>query len=1486
MLNKIQNHSTTILIATFCIFLFGLQAYKTLPRESAPDIAIPVVVISTPYVGVSPADVEALVSIPLERELAALRDVKRMTSTSAEGVSVVSIEFEPDVEMSEALQGVRDKVSRAKPNLPDDAEEPEVREVSFSDVPMMIVTLSGTDEETLEELGEELQDEVGRVNGVLDAGLTGGLTREIRVQVDPFRLAHYGISLSDVIVGIQGENVNIPGGEVRVGDGSFLVRVPGEFVEPNEIEGVPLRRVGERPVLVSDVARVVDGYQERSTYSRMNTEPSVSLSVTKRTGSNIIGVADLVREIVADQSESWPEGVTYRILADESNIIRDMVSELQNNILTALILVVGVILTFLGARTSLFVAVAIPLSMLMSFTIIQAFGFTLNMVVLFSLILALGMLVDNAIVVVENIYRHMEEGKTAKQAAIDATAEVGWAVTASTATTVAAFFPLVFWTGIMGEFMGYLPKTLIIVLTASLLVALFILPVLTAKLMRTPKVTVVHSSDGVRSVGKWLSAYRSVLEWSIDHRYRSAFMGLAALIITFMAYGKLNHGTEFFASTEPDRATISVRAPDGSDIESTDAIMRRVEVILEQEENVEVFVSESGVSGGGDPLAGSQASPNQGRITIDFLPHANAVGEGETPRVENTHATIARIRSGVSQIVGAEVTIEQQEVGPPVGAAIGVEISGDDFHAVGTLARAFKREIEAIPGAVDLADDYRVGRPELRLQIDRAAAETVGVSSGEIGNAIRTAVAGTVASTLRDGEDEHDILVELAPEYREDLQSVLNLRIPGRNPQKPGVFPVPLSSVAGYELAGGTGSINHIDQDLVVSIVGDVEAGFNANSVREEIQKAIDAYPVPEGLHISIGGADDEQRNAQAFLSRAFTIAIVLILMVLVTQFNSLAIPVLILATVVLSLIGVLWGLIITGTPFGIIMTGIGVISLAGVVVNNAIVLLDYVEQLQREGLETRSALVEAGLVRFRPVMLTAVTTILGLVPMAAGISFDFSRMRLAIGGASAQWWGPMAVAVIFGLGFATILTLVMVPTFYSILTDVRGLMTKITGRVRKLNSTVAILLVSLFMGWSSSEAKAVGLEEIQAAAVENSHEMALATEARVQTDELVNQAISTVLPRLSAHTNYTINQYEMVMDPSAGIPEQYADMLDSEPIIIQAQRYLSAGLTVTQTIYDPRTMPAWRATQALASAASRDELTAEIRVGAAAVKLAYMVQEAREGVALSHRSLEIAQGQLGMAERGFEAGSLTARDTVQARLGVSRSEREVRATEDITSQLERSLAIMTGLDRDVELDLPESLEIPLTLADAQAAAIAQRGDYGSAQARSQAAFQEAKTSRWTPLPSISATWIGSWTENLGFSDEPLTWMAVFEAKWNLFDGGYTTATHRSDMSRWRASQALVEQIEDSVSDEVEAAFRSVELNQLALDSIDNEVELAGESLRLAEQSLAAGSLSWLEVELARHGWEAAVFAQLRARTALVVSKVELIVATGGQLQR
>lgn len=1031
MINYIVRHRALVLLVMLCIAVFGWLSYVRLPREAAPDVKIPFITVATPYPGVSPKDIETLVTIPLENELAGIKDIKAITSTSAEGISVINLEFEPEAIIEEALQLARDRVSRARPDLPEDAEETDVREISFSDMPILMINIAGpVDEIELKRHAEDLEERLKRVSGVLDVRLTGGRTREFRVQVDPTRMSHYDLALSDVVSAIGNENVNIPGGEVKARSANFLVRVPGQFESAREIETVALPRRGDRPVFVRDVATVIDGFKDRSTYSRMNGEASVSLGVLKRAGANIVELADEAKAITAEQAETWPKSIEYRFLADQSRAVANQVLELENNILLALILVVGVLVFFMGVRNSLFVAFAIPLSMLGGMIVFSLMGVTLNMVVLFALVLVLGMLVDNAIVLVENIYRHLEMGKTPVEASIDGAQEIAGAVTASTLTTVAAFAPLLTWTGIMGEFMVYMPLTVVVVLLSSLFVALFILPVLTAIGLR-PKPQAKQAA--VVRYGFVLRAYRASLAWSLRHRVVTSLGTVALFVVTFMAYGALQHGTEFFPDSDPDRATITVRAADGTDVEETDRIVRQIEEVLIEDPSVETYVAETGVTAG--DFSSSNAS-NQALITLNFYAHASTVRPGEQARTESARASITRIRESVSGIMGAEVKVEKERQGPPVGKPISIEVSSKNFDNAGAYAAQLRRELAAIEGVTGLGDDYRVGRPELRFRVDRGAAKRIGASTGEIATAVRSAVNGTKASTFRDGDDEYDITVELAPEYKDDLQSVLNLRIPGREDMSIGTFGVPISTVASYELAGGTGAINHKAQQPVVTITGDVQEGFNENAVRAAVVAHLKQSKAPPGVTTRLGGADDEQRKSQEFLSTAFLIAVFLIALVLVGQFNRFDLPIIILATVVLSLIGVLWGLILTGTPFGIIMTGLGVISLAGVVVNNAIVLLDYVEQLRREGAARNEALMEAGTTRFRPVMLTAITTILGLIPMAVNVSIDFAQMRVFWNTQSGEWWGPMAVAVVFGLAFATLLTLIIVPTLYTMFDD------------------------------------------------------------------------------------------------------------------------------------------------------------------------------------------------------------------------------------------------------------------------------------------------------------------------------------------------------------------------------------------------------------------------------------------------------------------
>lgn len=1479
MIARVVKSSTTVLLAAFCIFVFGLQSYNSMPRESTPDIPIPVVMVTTPYIGVAPADIEGLLTIPIENELASLQDVKAMRSTSAEGVSVISIEFEPDVDIDSAMQTVRDKVNKAKRKLPADAEEPAVREISFSDFPILIITVAGgLDEEGLKDLAEPLQDRLTRIPGVLDVNLSGGLTREIQVQIDPTRLSHYALGLQDVVNAISAENVNIPGGEVSATDASILLRVPGDFTSPVQLEDVAIKRRGDRPVFVRDVATVVDTYAQRGTYARMDGEPAVSLSITKRTGANIIEVVEAAKLATTELSEGWPGGVRHAFLSDQSVAIKDMVSDLENNIITGLILVVGVVLFAMGIRNSLFVALAIPLSMLMAMIVLQTLGFTLNMVVLFSLILALGMLVDNAIVVVENIYRHMELGKTTVQASIDGTQEVAVAVAASTATTVAAFLPLVFWTGIMGGFMGYLPKTLIAVLIASLVVAVFILPVFTAVFMKITKG--VRDSDEDKPDGPIMGPYRTILAWSIDHRYSSAFSGVMILVGSVLAYGQLNHGTEFFPATQPERGFITVRAPDGTDLETTDRITRRIEAALALERNIEVAVAETGV-GGGQDFGGGQSAPNQANISLDFLPDRNAAEEGDEVRDESSLVTIERLRDILSGIPGAELAVDKEGMGPPVGAPISVEVSGDDFHQVGELAAQVRRTLKALPGVTELADDYRVGRPELRLRVDRGAAKRVGLDTRTVGNTVRTAVAGQVASTLREGDEEHDIVVTLAPKYRGDVQSVLDLRLPGSEMTSPDKFPVPLSSVASFKLAGGSGAIRHLDQDLVVTITGDILEGFNENAVRADVQSAMDSYPVPAGFHLRMGGADDEQRSAQAFLGRAFLIALALILLVLVTQFDSLFMPAIILASVVLSLVGVLWGLVITGTPFGIMMTGIGVISLAGVVVNNAIVLLDYVEQLRDRGLDMREALIEGGMTRFRPVVLTAITTVLGLVPMATGISFDFTRMRLIIGGSSAGFWGPMAVAVIFGLLFATVLTLVMVPTLYGIAEDVQGLMRRVSRRQVAVAAKVG--LAALLVGGVSLPAHAMTLEQALAAAEANNLDLAMARAQADQIGTLKGQAWSAIAPKVQLSGSWTRNEYPIELDSSAMIPEEFQEFITEpgEPIVIQAQQFWQGNASVIQPLFSGEALPTLKGTYAMTRAADADVAGARLRVRAGAAQAFYMLASSREAVRLSEAAVKNARNQLDLAERQVAAGVAPERAALQGRLGVSMAERQVAMAKEQTAMAALSFQRVTGLPAPSELELPDLPPGPTSLDDALQSALANRPELTAADERLRVAQLQRQVEIGSLMPDLNARFTYNYTQNTGFSDDPTMWMFVASGDWTIFTGGYRRAKLQESAYGLRVAELGVEHAQLNTTEEVKLAWEQLQRAEQGRESVSRELDLAAASLELAERAFGAGSSTWLEVEESRLMVDQAHLNELLDRVERDTAKVRLLAAMG-----
>jgi multidrug efflux pump len=1086
-------HPTLVMVLLATILVMGLYSYFTTPQESFPEIEIPTVAVNTVYPGVSPADMESLVTRPLEEDLSTISDIKVLTSTSVEGYSSITIEFQTTVDMEEALASVREKVDLAKADLPPEAEEPQIFEFNFSEVPVVQVNLAGDyDLVRLKEVGEDLQDELEQIPSILRVDLRGGLTREVAVDIDLGKLQYYNVALSDVMEAIGGENVNIPGGSLDVGTSKYLVRVDGEFEDPRQIEDVVVMMEDGRPVYVRDVARVDFGFAERTSYARLDGSPVVTLDVIKRSGENIIDASTNVRETVAAMQPDFPPGTTVEFAMDMSEDISMMVSSLENNIVTGLILIVGVLLFFLGLANSIFVAVAIPISLLLTFIMINAFGISLNMVVLFSLILALGNLVDVSIVVVENIYRYLEEGWERGMAARKATGEMAMPVIGSTLTNMVGFIPLMFWPGIVGEFMGYLPKTLMICLTAAVFTALIIIPVLCAmylKLDHEPRRGLAPATRwsliGLTAFGllavamqnalmaglfvatavalwalyrialkrvaetfrhKWepaiLRFYERQLRWALRHRAVMMVGSVVALIGTAVAFGFFNNGIEYFPENIPPRQVfVEVTLPVGSNVEATNQVAARIEEELATvpgRVDWESTVSTVGSAGGSGEamMGGGPGGPGAGRVSVSFIDYQE--------RQFDAFETLTWMQENIGRdIAGAEISAEKMEEGPPAGAPISIEIVGEDPDQIKALS---DRALEILRGnpvyakMVALKSDLDQARPELLVTVDREKAALYDLSTAEVGRAIRGAIQGIEAAKFRDGEDEYDVIVRLAPEFRQDIENLRDLTVMAEGTQ------IPLSSVAQWEVADGYGTIRRKDQQRMATITADAAEGFNDFAVLAEVQQVLASFQadeLPPGYAVNYTGQNQEQEEAQRFLMGAFMTAVMLIGLVLVSQFNSVIKPLIILSGVVLSIMGVLIGLMVFQMPFVVIMTGVGIISLAGVVVNNGIVLIDYIDILrERDGVDHHESLVQGGVTRFRPVMLTALTTAIGLVPMAIGLNLDFLTLytqldpQIYFGGDQAAWWGSMSVTVLVGVLAATFLTLLLVPVMVSLADD------------------------------------------------------------------------------------------------------------------------------------------------------------------------------------------------------------------------------------------------------------------------------------------------------------------------------------------------------------------------------------------------------------------------------------------------------------------
>ncbi len=1104
------DNSTSFFLLAFMILIFGVQSYVNMAKEQYPEASLPTVYVNTPYFGNSAEEIENLVTRPIEDEIESITGVKTVSSTSIQDYSVIIAEFDADMEMEEVVRKVKDAVDKAKSELPNDLnDDPTVLEINFSELPIVTVNLSGNyGNDELREYGEYLQDEIEALRQVSSVNLKGTLDKEIQVNVDLLKMQSLQVSFQDIENAIASENLTMSGGEIISNEFKRAVRVIGQFKHVDELKNMIVKSENQRPIYLKEIAEVVSGYKERSSYARSDGYPVVSLDVIKRRGENLLAASDELA-IVLDEARAYlPQDLKISLFNDTSIYTRNEVNNLENSIISGVILVVLVLLFFLGLRNASFVGLAIPLSMLMGIMWLFLTGSTMNIVVLFSLILALGMLVDNAIVVVENIYRYMQNGYSNKDAAKFGTGEVALPIISSTLTTLAAFIPLAFWPGIMGQFMKYMPITLIVVLTSSLIVALVITPVVAARFMKIDEKAESKEAYSVKRkkfirnmiilLGIGLLAYFGgnksfghligfaialslinffffrpasfyfqerilpVLENIYDRFIRWALSGYKPIMVFLGTFGIMffailllvikSPKVIFFPEADPMYINAFVELPLGKDIEATNRVVKDVEkkitkVLEGKTQIVEAVLTQIGEETS-DPNQPPEpgVTPHKARITISFV-ESNKRGDISTRDILN------ELREEVSSYAGVEIVVSQNANGPPAGKPINLELRSENLDELLVESDKVKNFMQGlgIPGIEELKKDVNIGKPELLIHIDREAARKYEVSTFSISNAIRTSIFGKEVSKFKEGEEEHPIMVRLSETYRNDVQALMNQKITFRNPTNGRIVQVPISAVADIEYSSTYNSIKRKNSDRVVTIYSNVLDGYNANNIVAELKSNMESYDFPEGFTYEFTGEQQQQAEDMAFLGSAFTVAIFAIFLILVAQFNSLISPFIIILSVFFSTIGVFLGYALGGKDISVIFSGVGIISLAGIVVNNAIVLIDYTNLIMRRkakelGLDTvrkltfdqiKESLIEGGATRLRPVLLTAITTILGLVPLAIGFNFNFFTLisdldpQIFIGGDNTAMWGPLAWTVIYGLTFATFLTLVVVPVMY-----------------------------------------------------------------------------------------------------------------------------------------------------------------------------------------------------------------------------------------------------------------------------------------------------------------------------------------------------------------------------------------------------------------------------------------------------------------------
>ena len=1038
LIESAMSRSRTVIMSLLVVFIGGLIAYNTIPKEAEPDIEIPVIYVSISHDGISPEDSERLLVRPMEQELRSIEGIKEMTANAYEGGANVQLEFDAGVDTDKALQDVREKVAKAKAKLPGDTDEPTVNEVKMSRFdPMLVLNLAGNiPERTLTTIAKDLKEKIEGLSGVLEVNLIGTREELMEVVVDPLAMESYGLDQAQIIQFVSRNNRLVAAGALHSDQGRFPVKVPGVFENANDVLDMPIKAVGDRVVHFKDIADVRRTYKDAESVARLNGKPAIAIEVVQRAGSNVIDTIDAVKALIAVEKNYWPAEIEIVASRDKSKDVKDMLSELQNSVLSAVLLVFIVIIGILGIRSALLVGVAIPGSFLMGIMIIGYFGITINMMVLFALIMAVGMLVDGAIVVTEMADRRMAEGESRYDAYSRAAIRMSWPIIASTCTTLAAFVPLAFWPGTSGEFMKYLPITLIAVLSASLIMALLFVPTLGSIFGKTGanteearrNLTAAETGD-LDTVSGFTGNYVQFLKKSLLHPWLGV-AGVSALLISiYIAFAAFGKGIEYFPDVEQPFGMVDIRARGDLSIAEQDALVRQVEERVLGMPEIEFVYAKTGSNDRG-------AEDQIGTLTLNYI---------EWDERRKADEILAEIRANTSDLVGIQIETRKPDAGPPIGKPIRIEFSSRFPALLESAVAEVRNLMEATPGIVNIEDSRPLPGIEWQIKVDRAEAARFGADISLVGAMVQLVTNGIKIGEFRpdDSDDEIDIRVRY-PEGSRSLAQIDELRIPSDN----GL--VPISTFVDRVPAQKVSNIRRIDMRRTISIDADVGAAYLVNDLVAELRRELPNIEIDPRVSMTFGGSTQDQEEDQAFLARAMLMALAIMAIILVTQFNSIYQAGLILTAVVFSTGGVLLGHLIMGKPFGVIMSSVGVITLAGIVVNNNIVFIDTYNVLRARGEVAYDAILRTCAIRLRPVMLTTVTTIVGLMPMVLGVNINLIDRSVSIGAPSSQWWTQLASSVAGGLAFATILTLLLTPSLLMIQANVSQRVNRYRNRTSK----------------------------------------------------------------------------------------------------------------------------------------------------------------------------------------------------------------------------------------------------------------------------------------------------------------------------------------------------------------------------------------------------------------------------------------------------